>query len=92
MINFCEPRPEKILNKFIKPRTPWIFPNSIWAYYDFEYNDVNENYLDKCFEFDFNRCQFNKDFKDDSLLMNLKTYLREHYRNIIDCYKYYYSI
>ena len=92
LINFCEPRPEKILNKFIKPRTPWIFPNSIWAYYDFEYNDVNENYLDKCFEFDFNRCQFYKEFKDDNLLMNLKTYLREHYRNIIDCYKYYSSI
>ena len=54
--------------------------------------DSDKNYLDKCFEFDFNRCQFYKEFKDDNLLMNLKTYLREHYRNIIDCYKYYSSI
>ena len=92
MISFCEPRPEKILNKFIKPRTPWIFPNSIWAYYDYEYNDVPESYLDKCFEFDFNRCQFHKDFKEDDLLLKLKNFLREKYRKIIDCYKYYASI
>ena len=92
MITFCEPRPEKILNKFIKPRTPWTFPISIWAYYDYEYNDVPESYLDKCFEFDFNRCQFNKEFKDDDVLAKLKTFLRERYRNIIDCYKYYASI
>ena len=92
MINFCEPRPERILNKFIKPRTPWVFPNSIWAYYDYEYNDVSESYLDKCFDFDFNRCQFNKEFKDDDLYYKLRSFLRERYRNIIDCYKYYASI
>ena len=91
-ITFCEPRPEKIINKFIKPRTPWIFPNSIWAYYDYEYNDVSESYLDKCFEFDFNRCQFNKEFKEDDLYTRLKSFLRERYRSIIDCYKYYASI
>ena len=92
MITFCEPRPEKILNKFIKPRTPWIFPNSIWAYYDYEYNDVPESYLDKCFEFDFNRCQFNKEFREEDLYSKLRTFLRERYRNIIDCYKYYSSM
>ena len=92
MITFCEPRPEKILNKFIKPRTPWVFPNSIWAYYDYEYNDVPESYLDKCFEFDFNRCQFNKEFKDEDSYIKLKAFLRERYRMIIDCYKYYSSL
>ena len=92
MISFCEPRPEKIINKFIKPRTPWVFPNSIWAYYDYEYNDVPESYLDKCFEFDFNRCQFNKEFKDEDSYIKLKAYLRERYRMIIDCYKYYSSL
>ena len=92
MITFCEPRPDKILNKFVKPRTPWVFPNSIWAYYDYEYNDVNEAYLDKCFEFDFNRCQFNKEFKDEDILLKLKNYLRGRYRNIVDCYRYYASI
>ena len=92
MINFCEPRPERILNKFIKPRTPWVFPVSIWAYYDYEYNDVPESYLDKCFEFDFNRCQFNKEFKEDEMFNKLRNFLRERYRSIIDCYKYFASI
>ena len=92
MINFCEPRPERILNKFIKPRTPWIFPISIWAYYDYECNDVPESYLDKCFDFDFNRCQFNKEFKEDDIYVKLRNFLRERYRTIIDCYKYYASI
>ena len=91
-LTFSEPRPEKILNKFVKPRTPWSFPISIWAYYDYEYDDVSESYLDKCFEFDFNRCQFNKEFKEEETLNKLKDFLRERYRNIIDCYKYYASI
>ena len=90
-IAFSEPRPEKIINKFIKPRTPWSFPISIWAYYDYEYDDVPESYLDKCFEFDFNRCQFNKEFKDEESLNKLKEFLRIRYRDIIDCYKYYAS-
>ena len=90
-ISFSEPRPEKIINKFVKPRTPWSYPISIWAYYDYEYDDVPESYLDKCFEFDFNRCQFNKEFKDEESFNTLKAMLRERYRDIIDCYKYYAS-
>ena len=92
MINFCEPRPEKIVNKFIKPRTPWTYPISIWAYYDYEYDDVPESYLDKCFEFDFNRCNFNKEVKEEDVYNRLKAFLRARYRMIIDCYKYYSSI
>ena len=90
-ISFSEPRPEKIINKFIKPRTPWSFPLSIWAYYDYEYDDVPESYIDKCFEFDFNRCQFNKEFKDEESLNKLRDFLRIRYRDIINCYKYYAS-
>ena len=92
LISFCEPRPEKILNKFVKPRTPWTFPLSIWAYFDYEYNDVPESFLDTCFDFDFNRCQFYKEFKDDELYNKLRSFLRERYRSIIDCYKYYASL
>ena len=90
-ISFSEPRPEKIINKFVKPRTPWSYPISIWAFYDYEYDDVPESYIDKCFEFDFNRCQFYKEFKDEESLNTLKSFLRERYRDIIDCYKYYAS-
>ena len=91
-ILFSEPRPAKIIDKFVKPRTPWSFPISIWAYYGYEYEGVSEEYLDECFEFDFNRCQFNKDFKEEESLMELKKMLRARYRDLIDCYKYYASL
>ena len=91
-IVFSEPRPEKIINKFVKPRTPWSFPISIWAYYGYDYEGDSEEYLNECFEFDFNRCQFYKDFKDEDSLSELKRFLRERYRDIIDCYKYYASL
>ena len=91
-LKFAEPRPPKIINKFVKPRTPWIFPISIWAYYGYEYEGDSEEYLDECFEFDFNRCLFNKDFKDENQLAELKKMLRERYRDMIDCYKYYASM
>ena len=91
-IVFSEPRPEKIINKFVKPRTPWSFPISIWAYYGYQYEGISEEYLNECFEFDFNRCQFYKDFKDEESLAELKSFLRERYRDIIDCYKYYASL
>ena len=92
LIKFSEPRPEKIIDKFIKPRTPWSFPSSIWAYYGYDYNGVSEKYLNQCFKFDFDRCQFQKDFKTEESLDLLRAYLRERYRNIIDCYKYYSSM
>jgi hypothetical protein len=92
MTRFTEPRPLRIINKFIKPRTPWTFPVSIWAYYDYEFEGESEEYLDQCFEFDFKRCQFEKDFKDDESYNELKLMLRKRYREIIDCYKYYASM
>ena len=92
LFKFSVPRPEKNLNKFIKPRTPWSFPISIWAYYGYEYNDVPESYLKQCFNFDFDRCQFFKDFKTEEALLSLKYFLKERYRDIIDCYKYYSSL
>jgi len=91
-LRFAEPRPPKIINRFVKPRTPWSFPISIWAYYGYEYEGDDESYLDQCFEFDFNRCLFNKDFKDEAQLAELKKMLRVRYRDIIDCYKYYASM
>ena len=91
-LKFAEPRPLKIINKFVKPRTPWTFPISIWAYYGYEFEGDDEDYIDQCFNFDFERCLFNKDFKDPAQLEELRKMLRERYRDIIDCYKYYASM
>ena len=92
LFKFSVPRPEKNLNKFIKPRTPWSFPISIWASYGYEYNDVSASYLNQCFKFDFERCQFFKDFKSEEALDSLRIFLKQRYRDIIDCYKYYSSL
>ena len=92
LFRFSVPRPEKNINKFIKPRTPWSFPVSIWAYYGYDYNDVSNAYLSQCFKFDFERCQFQKDFKTEESLDSLRLFLKERYRDIIDCYKYYSSL
>ena len=91
LIQFCQPRPEKLINKFVKPKTPWSFEISIWAYYGYNHNDVSEFYLDQCFRFDFERCQFNKEFQEEELYESLKQFLRTKYKDIIDCYKYYSS-
>ena len=92
LFKFSVPRPEKNLNKFVKPRTPWSFPISIWASYGYEYNDIPASYLNQCFKFDFERCQFFKDFKSEESLDSLRLFLKQRYRDIIDCYKYYSSL
>lgn len=86
-LKFCEPRPIRQFNRFVKPRTPWTFPVSIWAKYDYSYEGDSDDYLHQCFEHDFKRCQFEKDFKDEESLDILKKELWKHYRNIVDCYK-----
>jgi hypothetical protein len=42
LIKFCEPRPEKKNIIIRKVRTPWTFPISIWASYDYNYEGDSE--------------------------------------------------
>ena len=37
-IKFCIPRPEKIKKIKKRPRTPWTYPISIWAWYGYKYD------------------------------------------------------
>ena len=86
-LKYCEPRPERKFDRFIKPKTPWTFQISIWHYYNYNYEGETEEYINQCFEHDFKRCQFEKDFKNENDLNELKILLRKNYNNIIDCYK-----
>jgi hypothetical protein len=54
-MKYCEPRPERTFNKFIKPRSPWSFPVSIWASYDYKYEGDPETLIDEVFNNDFSR-------------------------------------
>lgn len=76
----CEPRPERQLNRFIKPRTPWTFPVSIWAtYYDISYEGEKSQVLSDAFEHDFERCQMNTFIKNEELTTQVKEILRDYY-------------
>ena len=86
-LKFCEPRPTRQINRFVKPRTPWTFPISIWAKYDYNYDGINNDYLNKCFEHDFKRCQLEKEFITEKALYQVKDILRDNYKDIVDCYK-----
>ena len=71
-----------------RPRTPWTYSSSIWAYYGYEYEGEPESVYNNAFEFDYNRCNFGKD-KD---LQNedeyeLKNILRSKYKKIVETYK-----
>ena len=88
MIKFCVPRPENILNLKKRPKTPWSFPVSIWAWYGYDYNGETEDKVNSAFEFDYNRCKFEKD-KDLSAEdeIDLKDTLKKKYPKILDTYK-----
>lgn len=62
----CHPRPRKDEEFVERPRTPWSFPISIWArqyYYEFE-GESEETFM-RAFTYDFNRCNFIKDMKNE---------------------------
>ena len=89
MIKHCVPRPEKQLNLKKRPRTPWSFPISIWAWYGYDYNGEKESAYNSAFEFDYERGKFakDKDLIDSQDEENLRICLRQNYKQIIDTYK-----
>lgn len=62
----CHPRPRKDEEFVERPHTPWSFPLSIWSrQFYYEYEGESEETYNKAFTFDFNRCNFLKDMKND---------------------------
>ena len=87
-LKYCIPRPELDRKKKKRPRTPWTFPVSIWAYYGYEYEGEPDNVYNNAFEFDYERCKFSKDkdlSEDDEY--ELKQILRERYKKLVETYK-----
>ena len=83
MLKFCEARPEKILNQFIKPRSPWSFPVSIWAsYYDLNFEGEKDDLINDAFEHDFDRCQMNAFIKNEEYTSQIKEFLRKYYKKM----------
>lgn len=83
MLKYCEARPERKLNKFIKPRTPWSYPISIWAsFYDLKLEGESEDYISEVFEHDFNRCQMNNFIKNDEMTNDIKRILKFNFKKM----------
>ena len=87
MIKFCVPRPEKS-NLKKRPRTPWSYPTSLWAYYGYDYEGEPDSVYNNAFEFDYERCNFGKD-KDltSDEEVELRNFLRGRYKAIVGTYK-----
>ena len=83
MLKFCEARPSRNLENFIKPKTPWGFPISIWStLFDQRFEGEKEETLNEAFEHDFNRCQLNSFIKNEEIVAELKNYLKDYYQNM----------
>ena len=50
-----------------------------------------DDLIKKCFEFDWNNNKIAKFIKNDSDRENIKNILRDNYRNLKNCYRYYSS-
>lgn len=83
MLKYCEARPERKLNKFVKPRTPWSYPISIWAsFYDIKFEGESEDYISEVFEHDFNRCQMNNFIKNEEMTNDIKRILKYNFKKM----------
>lgn len=92
-VKYCVPRPEKKLKAKMRPRTPWRFEDSIWAFNDYKYSGFNEETLREAFEFDYERAKISsdKDIKSPTEEQEIKDLLWKYYSQILDIYKYYSS-
>ncbi len=82
-MKYCEARPERQLDRFIKPKTPWIYPVSIWAtYFDMLYEGERDELMMEAFEHDFERSQMNVFIKNEELTAQIKEILRKFYRKM----------
>jgi len=90
MLKYCEARPEKKLNKFIKPRTPWSYAISIWAsFYDLKYEGETSEYISDVFEHDFERCQMNNFIKNEEMTNEVKRVLKSNFKKMYFLYLLY---
>ena len=82
-LQYCEARPERQLDRFVKPRTPWSYPVSIWAsYYDISYEGEKDETINDAFEHDFERGQMNVFIKNEEVTAQVKEVLRKYYKRL----------
>ena len=84
-LKYSIPRPEKISARIVKIIS-WKFTDSIWHACSYNYEGETDVFIDKVFEFDFNRAEYDSIFIKESEFIEAKNILKKNYRNIIECY------
>ena len=71
-----------------RKKIPWSFDNSIWNWYGYDIDGETQAKYKEAFDFDFDRCSFDKD-KDllEEEKDKLKNILKKYYKKLIDTYK-----
>ena len=86
-LKYCVPRPKYKLKIIERENLPWNFSDSIWSWYGYDIHGESE--YNAAFEFDFDRCDFDKE-KDllDNEKDKLREIIRKRYKKILDTYKH----
>ena len=84
-LKYSTPRPENASSR-VANQVPWSFSDSIWSNCNYNFEGVTDDFIERIFHFDFNRGEFDNLFIKESEFIAARNLIREHYRNIIECY------
>ena len=84
-LKYSTPRPEKTSSRAAKI-IPWQFSDSIWCACHYNYEGETDKFIEKMFDFDFRRGDYDNIFIKESQFIEAKNILRQNYRKIIECY------
>ena len=87
LLKYSIPRPEDTSSR-AKNQIPWKFSDSIWNLCNYNYEGESDEIIDKMFEVDFNRGEYDIVFIKESEFDSAKNLLKEYYRKIVESYIY----
>ena len=83
-LKYSIPRPENTSSN--RTQIPWKFEDSIWFNCNYNFEGETDEIIEKIFEFDFNRGNYDLTFIKQSEFMSAMELLKMNYKNIINCY------
>ena len=84
-LKYSVPRPEHTSSR-AQNIIPWKFDDSIWYSCNYNYEGETDEFIEKIFEFDFSRGEYDLVFLKESEFIEIQHILKQHYENIINCY------
>ena len=84
-LKYSTPRPENASSRAANI-IPWQFSDSIWGACNYNFEGETDDFIDKIFHVDFNKGEFDNLFIKESEFIAARDLLRQHYRQILECY------